>query len=152
MLTNGGSIRAPSKKRWVRWVGTMFEEIMIALIYPLGNLVSITIERMVIARAWSSKARVSIRGRSNSQIVVHINLLLLMHGNFYFLLFYSFNLLNQLAFFFSSPKRGPSRPLNFFGYLTSKTMDQLEKALTSQQYNHTFVVCMLKKKSTIYTH
>ncbi|GAA5817187.1 hypothetical protein MFLAVUS_010729 [Mucor flavus] len=37
------------------------------------------------------------------------------------------------------PKRGPSRPLNFFGYLTSKTMDQLEKALTYKPFNHTFV-------------
>lgn len=36
--------------------------------------------------------------------------------------------------------RGPSRPLNFFGYLTSKTMDQLEKALTYKSFNHTFVV------------
>ncbi|OBZ85175.1 Transmembrane protein 62 [Choanephora cucurbitarum] len=37
------------------------------------------------------------------------------------------------------PKKGPSRPLNFFGYLTSKTMDQLEKALVSTSFNHTFV-------------
>ncbi|KAI7905451.1 Metallo-dependent phosphatase-like protein, partial [Cokeromyces recurvatus] len=37
------------------------------------------------------------------------------------------------------PKRGPSRPLNFFGYLTSKTMDQLEKALTLNTFNHTFL-------------
>ncbi|KAF1796840.1 Metallo-dependent phosphatase-like protein [Mucor lusitanicus] len=37
------------------------------------------------------------------------------------------------------PKRGPSRPLNFFGYLTSKTMDQLEHALIAKPYNHTFV-------------
>ncbi|KAI8987128.1 Metallo-dependent phosphatase-like protein, partial [Pilobolus umbonatus] len=37
------------------------------------------------------------------------------------------------------PKRGPSRPLNFFGYLTSRTMDRLETALTSKTYNHTFV-------------
>ncbi|KAI7873463.1 Metallo-dependent phosphatase-like protein [Mucor mucedo] len=37
------------------------------------------------------------------------------------------------------PKRGPSRPLNFFGYLTSKTMDQLERALTYKPFNHTFV-------------
>ncbi|CEP10505.1 hypothetical protein [Parasitella parasitica] len=40
------------------------------------------------------------------------------------------------------PKRGPSRPLNFFGYLTSKTMDQLENALISKPYNHTFVVSL----------
>lgn len=38
------------------------------------------------------------------------------------------------------PKRGPSRPLNFFGYLTSKTMDHLERALTYKPFNHTFVV------------
>ncbi|KAI9483663.1 MAG: hypothetical protein EXX96DRAFT_151121 [Benjaminiella poitrasii] len=37
------------------------------------------------------------------------------------------------------PKRGPSRPLNFFGYLTSKTMDQLEKAMTLSTFNHTFL-------------
>ncbi|KAI8047739.1 Metallo-dependent phosphatase-like protein, partial [Gilbertella persicaria] len=37
------------------------------------------------------------------------------------------------------PKKGPSRPLNFFGYLTSKTMDQLEKTLMSASFNHTFV-------------
>lgn len=37
------------------------------------------------------------------------------------------------------PKRGPSRPLNFFGYLTSKTMDHLERALTYKPFNHTFV-------------
>lgn len=41
------------------------------------------------------------------------------------------------------PKRGPSRPLNFFGYLTSKTMDQLERALTYKSFNHTFVVKLL---------
>ncbi|KAI8979655.1 hypothetical protein BDF20DRAFT_940577 [Mycotypha africana] len=38
------------------------------------------------------------------------------------------------------PKKGPSRPLNFFGYLTSKTMDQLERALISKKhFNHTFL-------------
>ncbi|ORY97970.1 Metallo-dependent phosphatase-like protein [Syncephalastrum racemosum] len=38
------------------------------------------------------------------------------------------------------PKRGPSRPFNFFGYLTSKTMDRLADTLSSADpYNHTFV-------------
>ncbi|KAI8139188.1 Metallo-dependent phosphatase-like protein [Fennellomyces sp. T-0311] len=38
------------------------------------------------------------------------------------------------------PKRGPSRPFNFFGYLTSKTMDRLADALQPEShYNHTFV-------------
>ncbi|KAI8390854.1 Metallo-dependent phosphatase-like protein [Radiomyces spectabilis] len=37
------------------------------------------------------------------------------------------------------PKRGPSRPLNFFGYLTSATMDRFAHALLSSWYNHTFV-------------
>lgn len=45
----------------------------------------------------------------------------------------------DLTHIMPSPKRGPSRPLNFFGYLTSKTMDQLENALISKPYNHTFV-------------
>lgn len=40
----------------------------------------------------------------------------------------------------TSPKRGPSRPLNFFGYLTSRTMDRLADALSPGAYNHTFVV------------
>ncbi|KAF7720944.1 Transmembrane protein 62 [Apophysomyces ossiformis] len=38
------------------------------------------------------------------------------------------------------PKRGPSRPFNFFGYLTRQTMDRLEEALTSGRYNHTFML------------
>ncbi|KAI9266707.1 Metallo-dependent phosphatase-like protein [Phascolomyces articulosus] len=38
------------------------------------------------------------------------------------------------------PKRGPSRPFNFFGYLTSKTMDRLAQVLQPEShYNHTFV-------------
>ncbi|KAI8342116.1 Metallo-dependent phosphatase-like protein [Chlamydoabsidia padenii] len=36
------------------------------------------------------------------------------------------------------PKRGPSRPFNFFGYLTSNTMDRLANALLKPA-NHTFV-------------
>ncbi|ORZ06608.1 Metallo-dependent phosphatase-like protein [Absidia repens] len=36
------------------------------------------------------------------------------------------------------PKRGPSRPFNFFGYLTSSTMDRLASALLKPS-NHTFV-------------
>ncbi|ORX46737.1 Metallo-dependent phosphatase [Hesseltinella vesiculosa] len=36
------------------------------------------------------------------------------------------------------PKRGPSRPFNFFGYLTSATMDRLVSAVTPLA-NHTFV-------------
>ncbi|ORZ20778.1 Metallo-dependent phosphatase-like protein [Absidia repens] len=36
------------------------------------------------------------------------------------------------------PKRGPSRPFNFFGYLTSTTMDRLTNALLKPS-NHTFV-------------
>ncbi|KAI9305937.1 Metallo-dependent phosphatase-like protein [Cunninghamella echinulata] len=36
------------------------------------------------------------------------------------------------------PKRGPSRPFNFFGYLTSNTMDRLSHALMKPA-NHTFV-------------
>ncbi|KAI9498188.1 Metallo-dependent phosphatase-like protein [Zychaea mexicana] len=40
----------------------------------------------------------------------------------------------------ASPKKGPARPLNFFGYLTSKTMDHLASAImTPTRYNHTFV-------------
>ncbi|SAM03891.1 hypothetical protein [Absidia glauca] len=35
------------------------------------------------------------------------------------------------------PKRGPSRPFNFFGYLTSNTMDRLANALLKPS-NHTF--------------
>ncbi|KAG0163151.1 Transmembrane protein 62 [Apophysomyces sp. BC1015] len=38
------------------------------------------------------------------------------------------------------PKRGPSRPFNFFGYLTTRTMDRLAAAITSTRYNHTFVL------------
>lgn len=53
---------------------------------------------------------------------------------------YFYNVYTQSNFYCYSPKRGPSRPLNFFGYLTSKTMDQLENALISKPYNHTFVV------------
>ncbi|KAL0084270.1 Metallo-dependent phosphatase-like protein [Phycomyces blakesleeanus] len=37
------------------------------------------------------------------------------------------------------PKKGPSRPLNFFGYLTSKAMDQLASHVLSDSYNHTFM-------------
>ncbi|CAO3608777.1 unnamed protein product [Cunninghamella blakesleeana] len=36
------------------------------------------------------------------------------------------------------PKRGPSRPFNFFGYLTSSTMDRLSHVLMKPS-NHTFV-------------
>lgn len=49
------------------------------------------------------------------------------------------------------PKKGPSRPLNFFGYLTSKTMDQLEKVLLFKPFNHTFVVREQKKEKGMIT-
>lgn len=49
-----------------------------------------------------------------------------------------------------SPKRGPARPLNFFGYLTSTAMNKLEEAiLTPELYNHTFMVsacCLIDKR------
>ncbi|KAI8991171.1 Metallo-dependent phosphatase-like protein [Mycotypha africana] len=39
------------------------------------------------------------------------------------------------------PKRGPSRPFNFFGYLTTHTMDRLASLLLSnkKRYHHTFL-------------
>ncbi|KAG0178107.1 Transmembrane protein 62 [Apophysomyces sp. BC1021] len=38
------------------------------------------------------------------------------------------------------PKKGPSRPLNFFGYLTSGMMDRLANAVVErEEHNHTFV-------------
>ncbi|KAI9313362.1 Metallo-dependent phosphatase-like protein [Dichotomocladium elegans] len=40
----------------------------------------------------------------------------------------------------ATPKRGPGRPLNFFGYFTSAVMDRLTSTiLQSTLYNHTFV-------------
>ncbi|RUP46478.1 hypothetical protein BC936DRAFT_146906, partial [Jimgerdemannia flammicorona] len=40
----------------------------------------------------------------------------------------------------NSPKRGPARPFNFFGYLTSKDMDRFEEELVKPPgSNHTFV-------------
>ncbi|KAI7858449.1 Metallo-dependent phosphatase-like protein [Circinella umbellata] len=40
----------------------------------------------------------------------------------------------------ATPKKGPARPINFFGYLTSRTMDRLASSImTATKYNHTFV-------------
>ncbi|KAI9025283.1 Metallo-dependent phosphatase-like protein [Phycomyces nitens] len=36
------------------------------------------------------------------------------------------------------PKKGPARPFNFFGYMTSSTMDRLESEARGS-YNHTFL-------------
>ncbi|KAI8093008.1 Metallo-dependent phosphatase-like protein [Halteromyces radiatus] len=47
------------------------------------------------------------------------------------------------------PKRGPSRPFNFFGYLTSNTMDRLAHAL-SKPSNHTFVFSHYPTTTMIY--
>ncbi|CAO3600628.1 unnamed protein product [Absidia cylindrospora] len=38
------------------------------------------------------------------------------------------------------PKKGPARPLNFYGYVTTNTMDRLESTLLDETtYNHTFL-------------
>ncbi|CAO3665487.1 unnamed protein product [Rhizopus stolonifer] len=37
------------------------------------------------------------------------------------------------------PKKGPSRPFNFFGYFTTNTMNRLASTITSKRYNHTFL-------------
>ncbi|KAI8375619.1 Metallo-dependent phosphatase-like protein [Choanephora cucurbitarum] len=37
------------------------------------------------------------------------------------------------------PKKGPSRPFNFFGYLTTNTMNRLASSILSKTYNHTFM-------------
>ncbi|KAI8344405.1 Metallo-dependent phosphatase-like protein [Chlamydoabsidia padenii] len=38
------------------------------------------------------------------------------------------------------PKRGPARPLNFYGYITTNTMNRLESVLLNEiTYNHTFL-------------
>ncbi|KAI7897094.1 Metallo-dependent phosphatase-like protein [Mucor mucedo] len=54
----------------------------------------------------------------------------------------------------SCPKKGPSRPFNFFGYLTTNTMNRLVSKIMSNSYNHTFLfshyptTTMLTGKST----
>jgi hypothetical protein len=60
-----------------------------------------------------------------------------MHGKAFDTILYFYQLID--LFFFDSPKRGPSRPFNFFGYLTSSTMDRLANAVMKPS-NHTFVV------------
>ncbi|KAI9271994.1 Metallo-dependent phosphatase-like protein [Sporodiniella umbellata] len=37
------------------------------------------------------------------------------------------------------PRKGPSRPFNFFGYFTSDTMNRLASAILTKNYNHTFL-------------
>ncbi|KAI7903330.1 Metallo-dependent phosphatase-like protein, partial [Cokeromyces recurvatus] len=37
------------------------------------------------------------------------------------------------------PKKGPSRPFNFFGYFTTNTMNRLASKIMSTTYNHTFI-------------
>ncbi|CEI92682.1 hypothetical protein RMCBS344292_06935 [Rhizopus microsporus] len=37
------------------------------------------------------------------------------------------------------PIKGPSRPVDFFGYLTANTMDKLASTVISNRYNHTFL-------------
>ncbi|ORZ08947.1 Metallo-dependent phosphatase-like protein [Absidia repens] len=38
------------------------------------------------------------------------------------------------------PKKGPARPLNFYGYVTTNTMDRLESTLLDETtFNHTFL-------------
>ncbi|KAG1219437.1 hypothetical protein G6F35_007490 [Rhizopus arrhizus] len=37
------------------------------------------------------------------------------------------------------PKKGPSRPFNFFGYFTTNTMNRLASIIIPKKYNHTFL-------------
>lgn len=39
----------------------------------------------------------------------------------------------------SCPKKGPSRPFNFFGYLTTNAMNRLVEKIMPVHYNHTFL-------------
>ncbi|KAI8640130.1 Metallo-dependent phosphatase-like protein, partial [Parasitella parasitica] len=39
----------------------------------------------------------------------------------------------------SCPKKGPSRPFNFFGYLTTNSMDRLVSQIMPASFNHTFL-------------
>lgn len=41
------------------------------------------------------------------------------------------------------PKKGPSRPFNFFGYFTTNTMNRLVSKILPGSYNHTFLVTYL---------
>ena len=46
----------------------------------------------------------------------------------------------QMKLTLLSPKKGPSRPFNFFGYTTTNAMDRLVEKIMPVQYNHTFLV------------
>jgi hypothetical protein len=70
------------------------------------------------------------------------NLLLLMHGKEATHLQTIQQIENNNWFF--SPKRGPSRPFNFFGYMPSSGMNRLADSIIGpkdrEPYNHTMVV------------
>lgn len=52
---------------------------------------------------------------------------------------------------YPSPKKGPSRPFNFFGYLTTNTMNRLASKILSKSYNHTFLVNIISTNKLIDT-
>lgn len=117
-------------------LGTTCAAIMIALTSPLGNPKSISIEPMDKVPIVWSKAKASIPGNILLRMVI-INSWPLMLGKEKIRRIQL--LTNSCRLYPCSPKRGPSRPFNFFGYLTSSTMDRLATALQKPS-NHTFVV------------
>ncbi|KAL1921054.1 uncharacterized protein VTP21DRAFT_11689 [Calcarisporiella thermophila] len=49
------------------------------------------------------------------------------------------------------PKRGPSRPLNFYGYMDNADMDELDKTMMELKgYNHTFVLAHYPTTSILF--
>ncbi|KAI8393891.1 Metallo-dependent phosphatase-like protein [Radiomyces spectabilis] len=48
------------------------------------------------------------------------------------------------------PKFGPARPFNFYGYLTTPSLDDLESAVTSSQNNHTFLFAHYPTTTMVY--
>ncbi|KAL1915599.1 uncharacterized protein VTP21DRAFT_6723 [Calcarisporiella thermophila] len=53
----------------------------------------------------------------------------------------------------ASPKRGPSRPFNFFGYLDTADMDNLASRLDAfRHYNHTFLFAHYPSTTLLFGH
>lgn len=123
--------------------------IMIVLTFLPGNQGQTSTEPMDKVRIVWKKARGFILGNIHL-LMANINLLLLTLGKNWHKKMHIFHqLIGYFYFVLSSPKRGPSRPFNFFGYLTSSTMDRLANALLKPS-NHTFVVRRERKKNRVF--
>lgn len=117
--------------------GTICVEIMIALIWFRGKQKATSTRTMEKVQKYWMTGKVFTAGKCQRHLAT-INSLLWIHGKMVVYVWVHSSLQSPNP----SPRKGPSRPFNFFGYLTTNTMNRLVSKIMPSTFNHTFLVIL----------